>query len=88
VAAAGTPAVPALRAGAPVAAGPAAAGSPPAPTPAGPGSDACELANLAQVGAALCAAALARDESRGAHTRSDAPDASPDRLVRYVIGGP
>jgi len=88
-AAAGTPAaVPAPRAGAPVAAVPAAAGSPPVSTPPGPGSDACELANLAQVGAALCAAALARDESRGAHTRSDAPDASPDRLVRYVIGGP
>jgi L-aspartate oxidase len=53
-----------------------------APTPA-----ACELANLVAVGRALCAAATARTESRGAHTRTDFPDTAPDQRVRYVIGG-
>ncbi|HEY8524169.1 MAG TPA: FAD-binding protein [Acidimicrobiales bacterium] len=52
------------------------------PTPA-----ACELANLVEVGRALCAAAAARTESRGAHARTDFPDTSADQLVRYVIGG-
>jgi L-aspartate oxidase len=51
-----------------------------APTPA-----ACELANLVEVGRALCAAATARTESRGAHTRTDFPETSPDQRVRYVI---
>jgi L-aspartate oxidase len=53
-----------------------------APTPA-----ACELANLVEVGRALCAAATARTESRGAHTRTDFPETSPDQRVRYVIQG-
>jgi L-aspartate oxidase len=36
----------------------------------------CEVANLATVGRALVAAALVREESRGAHTRADFPDTS------------
>jgi L-aspartate oxidase len=51
-----------------------------APTPA-----ACELANLVEVGRALCTAAAARTESRGAHIRSDFPETSPDQRLRYVI---
>ncbi|MGQ0831162.1 MAG: L-aspartate oxidase [Microthrixaceae bacterium] len=46
-----------------------------------------ELRNLATVGRALCAAALAREESRGAHTRSDFPESRDDLRVRFVIGG-
>lgn len=49
--------------------------------------DAWELRNLATVGRAVCAAAQAREESRGAHTRSDFPDASDELRVRFVIGG-
>src|SRR5690606_12164413 len=37
-----------------------------------------ELRNLATVGRALCAGALAREESRGAHTRNDFPELSPE----------
>jgi L-aspartate oxidase len=44
-----------------------------------------ELANLATVGWALCAGALARAESRGAHARTDFPDTSADHRVRYVV---
>jgi L-aspartate oxidase len=47
-----------------------------------------ELRNLATVAAALCAAAGARAESRGAHIRTDHPETSPDHQVRYVVGGP
>jgi L-aspartate oxidase len=47
-----------------------------------------ELRNLAAVAAALAAGALARGESRGAHARSDCPEASDDHRVRYVVGGP
>ena len=46
-----------------------------------------ELANLATVGEALCLAALAREESRGAHTRTDFPeldDALEARLVAFA----
>jgi len=46
-----------------------------------------ELRNLATVGRALCTAALAREESRGAHTRSDFPASRDDLRVRFVIGG-
>ena len=46
-----------------------------------------ELRNLATVGRAVCAAAQAREESRGAHTRSDFPDADDQLRVRFVIGG-
>ena len=38
---------------------------------AGDDPGAWELRNLATVGRLLCAAALAREESRGAHTRTD-----------------
>jgi L-aspartate oxidase len=48
--------------------------------------DAWELANLADVAAALVAAATAREESRGAHTRADFPDTDPDLAVRLVLG--
>ncbi len=46
-----------------------------------------EVANLIMVGRALVAAAAARDESRGCHTRIDTPDARDELLVRLVIGG-
>ena len=46
-----------------------------------------ELRNLATVGRALCAGALAREESRGAHTRTDHESERPDLRVRFVIGG-
>ena len=38
---------------------------------------ACELRNLAEVGSALLAAAAARTESRGAHSRTDFPEPIP-----------
>jgi L-aspartate oxidase len=44
-----------------------------------------ELANLADVAAALVAAASDRCESRGAHTRSDFPDLDPAFAVRLVL---
>jgi L-aspartate oxidase len=47
----------------------------------------CELANLATVGWALAAGALARTESRGAHARTDHPDVDPRQRLRYVVGG-
>ncbi|HZA85834.1 MAG TPA: FAD-binding protein [Acidimicrobiales bacterium] len=53
-----------------------------------PGPDVVELDNLATVARALCACALARTESRGAHARSDHPDLDPAQRVRYVVGGP
>ncbi len=46
-----------------------------------------ELRNLATVGRLLCAAALAREESRGAHTRTDFPATRDDLCVRFVAGG-
>ena len=54
-----------------------------------PGEDlpSWELRNLATVGRALCAGALARQESRGAHTRSDFPATSDQLRARLVIGG-
>jgi L-aspartate oxidase len=45
-----------------------------------------ELLNLATVGRALCAAASARTETRGAHSREDFPAPSDDLLVRFVVG--
>jgi L-aspartate oxidase len=48
---------------------------------------ACELANLATVARALCAAAAARTESRGAHARTDHPRPDPAQQVRYVVKG-
>jgi len=44
-----------------------------------------EVANLASTGWALVHAALAREESRGAHTRVDYPDPSPRFEVRLVL---
>jgi L-aspartate oxidase len=50
----------------------------------GDGPAGWELANLATVGRVLCSAALARRESRGAHTRSDFPDTSAALRTRLV----
>jgi L-aspartate oxidase len=47
--------------------------------------EAHELDNLVTVGLALVAAAEAREESRGAHTRTDFPATSPDFERRLVI---
>jgi L-aspartate oxidase len=55
--------------------------------PAGDGIEALEVANLAAVGQALVVAATAREETRGAHARSEFP-ARDDRLaLRLVVGG-
>ena len=48
--------------------------------------DSWELRNLATVGRALIAAASAREESRGAHTRTDFPDTVSRFQLRLVIG--
>jgi L-aspartate oxidase len=51
------------------------------------GRDAAEIRNLARVASATCQAALAREESRGAHTRGDFPDRDDERFrVRLVLG--
>ncbi len=50
----------------------------------GDGVDGNELRNLAAVGQALIGAAIAREESRGAHTRIDFPDTSDDFRLRFV----
>jgi L-aspartate oxidase len=47
--------------------------------------DACEVRNLATVAAALVAAATAREESRGCHTRTDFPSTSPALARRFVL---
>jgi L-aspartate oxidase len=46
-----------------------------------------EVINLLRVSRAIVAAALAREESRGSHTRSDAPGADDRWLGRLVIQG-
>jgi L-aspartate oxidase len=43
-----------------------------------------ELRNLATVGRVLCAGALAREESRGAHTRSDFEQLDADLRIRFI----
>jgi L-aspartate oxidase len=48
--------------------------------------DVCEVRNLATVGRALVAAATAREESRGCHTRTDFPETAPTFAHRLVIG--
>jgi L-aspartate oxidase len=61
----------------------------PGPVTRPPGADspeAHELRNLSTVARALCAAAAARAESRGAHARVDFPAASDDHRARYVVG--
>jgi L-aspartate oxidase len=55
-----------------------------APT-VGDAVDACEVRNLATVGSALVAAATARQESRGCHTRTDFPETSPALARRFVL---
>ncbi|MET0727234.1 MAG: L-aspartate oxidase [Acidimicrobiales bacterium] len=54
---------------------------------AGDDLPAWELRNLATVGRALCAAAQAREESRGAHTRNDFPEMRADLRARLVFAG-
>jgi len=49
------------------------------------GSDAAEAANLVTVASALVAAAAARAESRGAHTRDDFPETAPRLRRRLVV---
>ena len=46
-----------------------------------------EVGNLVEVGRALCRAAIAREESRGAHTREEFPDSSAEFLGRFVHRG-
>ena len=47
-----------------------------------------ELRNLATVAQAVIAAALAREESRGSHTRIDFRETRDDLRLRFVIGSP
>ncbi|HEV8064515.1 MAG TPA: FAD-binding protein, partial [Acidimicrobiales bacterium] len=57
-----------------------------APTVQQHGVAAAELANLVAVGQGLVEAAAWRQESRGAHTRADFPEQSPEFLLRAVHG--
>jgi L-aspartate oxidase len=53
-----------------------------------PGRDRHELTNLTDLGEAVLAAATAREESRGAHTREDFPNRDDERFAcRLVLGG-
>ena len=52
-----------------------------------PGPAREELRNLVTVGHAILAMALARAESRGAHTRTDFPHTDPHMRVRFVVVG-
>ena len=52
------------------------------------GPQARELANLCAVATAILATAAVRAESRGAHTRLDAPETDPGFALRLVVGGP
>ncbi len=54
---------------------------------AGDDPGAWELRNLATVGRLLCAAALAREESRGAHTRTDFDETRDELRLRLVASG-
>ncbi|MFL6203883.1 MAG: L-aspartate oxidase [Acidimicrobiales bacterium] len=55
--------------------------------PEGDDPGAWELRNLATVGRLLCVAALAREESRGTHNRTDFERTSEDLRIRFVAGG-
>jgi L-aspartate oxidase len=46
-----------------------------------------ELRNLATVAWAVCAAASAREESRGVHARRDFAELAANQAIRYVIAG-
>jgi L-aspartate oxidase len=46
-----------------------------------------EVRNVLRVARGIVAAAIARDESRGAHYRSDHPDLDDARLGRFVLVG-
>jgi aspartate oxidase len=46
---------------------------------------ASEARNVATVARALAATAMQREESRGAHTRTDFPDLSADLEIRIVV---
>ena len=48
-------------------------------------ADVCEVRNLATIGAGLVASAIAREESRGCHTRTDFPETSPAFARRLVL---
>jgi L-aspartate oxidase len=50
-----------------------------------PGPEWLALANLVTVGSALVAAALAREESRGNHTRTDHPTTREELRCRLVL---
>jgi L-aspartate oxidase len=54
---------------------------------AGEGIESREVANLTTVAQALVAAALAREETRGAHARAEHPGVDPELAVRFVVGG-
>jgi L-aspartate oxidase len=52
------------------------------------GNDLAEIRNLVEVALAMTRVALAREESRGAHTRADFPVRDDERFrVRLVLGG-
>jgi L-aspartate oxidase len=52
------------------------------------GADDAELRNLADVATALLTSARAREESRGAHTRTDHRDTEPAFRTRLVLQRP
>ena len=54
-------------------------------TTTGAGPAAWELANLRTVATGLLAAATARTESRGCHTRADHPATDPELALRLVV---
>jgi L-aspartate oxidase len=58
-----------------------------ATAPTGDSVAAQELRNLVDVGRALVGAAMAREESRGAHTRTDFPETNEASAHRFVIYG-
>jgi L-aspartate oxidase len=53
---------------------------------AGDGVEAAEVTNLSTIAGAVCAAALVREETRGAHARVEFPERDPALAVRLVLG--